>query len=112
LVFRVSEHVTSTGATVRSVIAAVTFEASGKPLILSDWQLINRLNELLDRRTFRRDPAPVPSSPVADNEEKIRQAEAAVRGNLQGLDVPFVVPEVHLVAVLSPSLIDSPSEPA
>jgi hypothetical protein len=112
LVFRVSEHVTSTGATVRSVIAAVTFETSGKPLILSDWQLINRLNEILDRRTLRRDPAAVPSSPVAEVEEKVRQAEAAVRGNLPQLDVPFVVPEVHLLAVFSPSLTESPSDPA
>lgn len=111
VVFRVSEHVTSTGATVRSVIAAVTFEASGEPVILSDWQLIIRLNELLDRRTFRRDPASMPSRPIAEINEKVRQAEAAVNANVQRLDVTFVVPEVHLLAVLSPSLTESPSDP-
>jgi superfamily II DNA or RNA helicase len=110
VVFRVSEHVTSTGATVRSVVAAVTFEVSGEPVVLSDWQLISRLNELLDRRTFRRDPAPAPSSPVAEIDEKVRQAEAIVKANIQQLDVPFLVPEVHLLAILSPSLAESPSD--
>lgn len=110
IVFRVSEQVTSTGATVRSVVAAVTFEKSGEPLVVSDWQLIARLNEILDRRTFRRDPAAVPSGSIAEIDEGIRQAEAVVRAKMQQLDIPFIVPEIHLLAVLSPSLSESLSD--
>ncbi|MEX0700979.1 MAG: hypothetical protein WD069_02680, partial [Planctomycetales bacterium] len=111
VVFRVSEQITSTGATVRSAIAAVEFGPSGESSVLSDWQLVTRLNEILDRRTLRRDPAAIPSGSIPEIEEKVRQSEATIKTDLQRLDVPFVVPEIHLLANLSPTPTENLSEP-
>ena len=111
IVFKVSEHVTSTTTTVRSVVAAVTFATSGEPFIMSDCELIDRLNDLLNRRTFRRDPAPIPSSEPMEIHTRIQEATRAVQENMQQLDVPFVVPDIQLLAVLCPSLRDNPIDP-
>lgn len=58
LIFRVAEQVTSSAASVRSVIAAVDFASLDNPTLFSDWQLIDLLNGLLKRRTFCRDGPP------------------------------------------------------
>ncbi len=111
MVFKVSERVTSTTATVRSVIAAMTFANSGEPVMISDCELIDKLNDMLTRRTFRRDPAPIPSSEPTGIHTRIQEAATAVKENIQHLDVPFVVPDIQLLAVFCPSLRDIPTDP-
>jgi hypothetical protein len=109
-VFRVSEHVTSSTTSVRSVIAAVAFEGSGKPNLLSDWELIDRLNGFFKRRSFRRDP-PVPQLPEKDYfQALVAPALSLVSENLERLDISFVVPDVQLLAMICPSATEVPAE--
>lgn len=110
LIFRVAEHVTSSAASVRSVIAAVEFDSLDNPTLLSDWQLIDRLNGLLKRRTFRRDGPP---AQVLDQERFRAQVDPArqlISDNLARLDVTFVVPDIQLLAMICPSPIEAPAE--
>jgi hypothetical protein len=71
----------------------------------------DRLNDLLNRRTFRRDPAPIPSSEPTEIHARIQEATRAIQENMQQLDVPFVVPDIQLLVVLCPSLRDTPIDP-
>jgi hypothetical protein len=109
LVFKVSERVTSTKATLRSVVVAATFSKEGKVAVVPDCELVERLNEMLNLRTFRRDPAPRSGAPT-DIERKLVEVEAAIKENLESLDVPFLVPDVQLIAILCQSATDAPHE--
>jgi len=106
-VFRIFEHVTSSAASVRSVIAAVESDGEDDFTLLSDWQLIDRLNALLKRRTLRRDPS------VNQLQEKdvfaamVMPATSIVKENLERLDISFVVPDIQLLAVVCPSSTES-----
>lgn len=109
-VFRVSEHVTSSTTSVRSVIAAVAYDGSGNPTLLSDWQLIERLNGLFKRRSFRRDPAPAQLPEVDALQTLVGPAQTLVSDNLARLDVSFVVPDIQLLAMICPSAAEAPAE--
>jgi hypothetical protein len=109
-VFRVSEHVTSSSASVRSVIAAVEYDVKGTATLLSDWQLIERLNALLKRRTLRRDSSAAQLQDKNSFEAMVRPAASMVKDHLERLDVSFVVPDVQLLAMICPSSTDSSLE--
>jgi superfamily II DNA or RNA helicase len=100
-VFRITDKVTSNALTVRSVVAAV--EVRGTQVeVIPDWKLLVRLNELLEKRTLRRDVA---SARPDDSERAFEQAglaQEALHDKLESLDLPFQVPEIQLLAVLWP----------
>ncbi|MBM4092583.1 MAG: hypothetical protein FJ276_24670 [Planctomycetes bacterium] len=111
IVFRISEHVTSRDVTVRSVLAAARVSDKGETDVLQDWQLIDQLNRLLDRRTLRRDPAmPNPADP-ASLLPQLDAARRRIEENLAALDVSFVVPDTQLFALLIPVKADIPQLP-
>jgi superfamily II DNA or RNA helicase len=103
LVFRVSEHVTSSTASVRNAIAAVECDGQDNLTLLSDWQLIDRLNALLKRRTFRRDPAVGQLQEKDAFAAKVNPAASMVKSNLGRLDIFYVVPDIQLLAIVCPS---------
>lgn len=109
-VFRVSERLTSTSAIVRHIIVAAIVDDTGACEVLSDSQLIARVNDSLDRRTLRRD-APV-AQPESANKigYQLHLAQKAVEQQLQKLDVSFVVPQIEVLAILVPLKSDSEPE--
>ena len=113
-VFRVSERITSTSAIVRHVIAGAEVDDSGACEVFADCQLITRLNELLDRRTLRRDPAAAQPEEATKLGSQIEIAQAAIQQQLIILDVSFVVPQIEVLAILVPlssdPLPNGPSE--
>jgi len=115
IVFRISERVTSRDVTVRSVLAAARVVKDGEIELLQDWQLIDQLNRLLERRTLRRDVA-MPNASDSDSLlARIDRARQEIEENLASLDVSFVVPDIQLFAVLIPvktDTLDSSDVPA
>jgi superfamily II DNA or RNA helicase len=110
VIFRVAEQLTSSVGSVRSVIAAVEFDANENPTLLSDWQLIERLNGLLKRRTFRRDGPPAQLPEQDKFRALVNPGRQAVSANLARLDVTFVVPDIQLLAMICPSPAEAPAE--
>lgn len=68
---------------------------------LADWELFIRLNELLGRRTLRRDGAPRCDAEWLQS--MIDDARRLLERRLDGFDLPFDVPDVQVFFVLWPS---------
>lgn len=112
VVFRIVDKVTSNTSNVRSAVVGAVFEsAPATPKLLRDWELVLELNQVLSRRTLKTDPS-IPSPVSIDFvDQLIDNSKNAVRENLQDFDLPFNVPDIQLLAVLYPAVIDaSPTE--
>ena len=108
IVFRITERVTSHDATIRSVLAGVQFEETGQVHVFQDWELVDRINRLLEKRTLRRDPAVANATEATKVLPQIDEARRHVEQHLAALDVFFVVPDIQLFAVLCPVKGDTP----
>lgn len=95
IVFHISDRVTDGGAHVQEVLVGiaaheVTFE------FLKDWQLLNKLNDLSTTDC---------SGKILDTARAVhllKQARLAVDKYLPGLDLPFLVPDIHEIILLWP----------
>lgn len=103
IVFRVSDKVTSRTANVRAIVAGVEVVGTeGK--VLLDWQLLLLLNELLAKRTLRRDGAMERPSDADQADLLLQIAQEAIENRIDEFELPFGVPELDVLAVLWPSV--------
>ncbi|MGH2347791.1 MAG: hypothetical protein ACRDG4_21385, partial [Chloroflexota bacterium] len=89
------------GSVVRAVLFGV--EGANADTLLRDWQVLQRLNELLTqfgRRRCLRDAA-TPSSAAVVREAAVR-AQRTIENRLPTLNLSVSVPRVDLLAVLWP----------
>lgn len=101
-VFQVNDRITTTGATVKSVICGVMIEGDELRLV-RDWEILRYLNNVLEKRTLRRDEAPARSA-IADDLPRLAEAASAfVQKHLASLELPYSQPETTLVASVVPS---------
>jgi ERCC4-related helicase len=101
-VFRIADRVTATGAAVRSVFAGVEVLSDGSFSALLDWQLFDRLNGVLDRRTLRRDDPP-PRPPDCERYAGVlRPAQLFLDDAIRQWDLPFLSPESSWFALIWP----------
>lgn len=100
-VFLVNDRITTTGATVRSVICGVTIEGDHLRLV-RDWEILRNLNSVLEKRTLRRDEPPARSA--ADLTIHLTAAAVVIQEHLTSLDLAFSQPEITLFAAIAPSL--------
>jgi len=107
VVFRIIDKVTTQSSNVRASIVAVDFESAGTPRILRDWELIQKLNQLLEKRTLARDAAAERSVATEVSEGLEVKGRELIRSQIHELDLPFSVPDVQLLAMLHPSSIDA-----
>jgi ERCC4-related helicase len=103
-VFRIADRLTSTGATMRSVFAGVEVKADGVFEPLLDWQLLERLNGVLTRRTLRRDEPPPRPSDYKDCADLLVAAQAFLDRTSQDWDLPFRSPESTWFALIWPGV--------
>jgi hypothetical protein len=101
-VFQINDRVTTTGATVRSVIAGVGL-AEGELRLIRDWEVLRDLNSLLDKRTLRRDEAPQRAADADGLNQMADSAAEFLTGNLETLELPYSQPEIALVAAVVPA---------
>jgi len=93
-VFRVTDRVTSQGSVVRAVIVAVESKAEGR-ILLRDWELVERLNNILRERDPRR--YQVKSTGDATFvQADVEMARKWTASQIGALDLPFRVPEVNV----------------
>jgi hypothetical protein len=107
IVFRIIDKVTTQSSNVRSSIVAIEFETGSSPRVLRDWELIQKLNHLLEKRTLARDAAVERSVDSEVSEELESKGRELVRSQIHDLDLPFGVPDVQLLAMLHPASIDT-----
>ena len=102
VVFRVRDQLTDSEKSSHTMIAAVQVgDAAAEPILLRDWQLIRRLNELPMRKTMMREA----SSQVGDIENTrslVAKAESHLEANLASLDHSFRRPFVEISGLLLP----------
>lgn len=103
-IYRITDRVTTSGSPVRSVVAAVVEKFNGEFELISDWKLISRINQTLERRTLRRDKPPQRTTATALTENLITQATAFLKTNWSELDLPFTHPEAMCVALIQPCI--------
>jgi hypothetical protein len=101
-IYRITNRVTDTGNTVRSVIAGVEGDRKAAELrTLRDEELVSRLNALLTATGMRR---PTSSPRAEEPEAALSMVEAEKRlpqATLGDLDLTFRVPEIQPLALLS-----------
>lgn len=101
-VYQVNDRITTTGATVRSVICGVMGEGDQLRLV-RDWEVLRNLNSVLEKRTLRRDEAPARSA-IADDLPRLAEAASEfVQKHLASLELPYSQPEITLLASVVPS---------
>jgi hypothetical protein len=102
-VFRIIDRVTSVGGTVRAAVVGVEDRADGACQMLRDWELVLRLNALLEDRLVRRPKSAAAADDRAAVEARLAEATRVVEGGLANLDLPFKVPQTDLLAILWPT---------
>ena len=102
LVFRIADKLTSTGATVRSVFAGIEVMPDGSFQALLDWQLLDRLNNLLSRRPLSRTEPPTRPDDYHRCQELLAQAQAFLEDVSRGWELPFRSPECTWFALFWP----------
>jgi SNF2 family DNA or RNA helicase len=102
-VYRVVDKVTSRSSNIRAFVAGVEFLES-RVQIHRDWELLLKLNELLEKRTLRRDEA-MPRPPGTESlDDQIKRGIELIENQMADFDLPFAVPEVHFLGLLLPEL--------
>lgn len=103
IIFYITDRVTGEGGTVKFVIAGVEVKMTTPFFlkVLRDWEILHELNEILvEVGTFPRETQRV------DEVEKIlsivEEAYIYMENNLKGLDLPFKLPAIELLAFLWP----------
>lgn len=97
IVFQVRDRVTESTGPVREVVLGVLYESGAMPTLLRDGELLRRLNGL--------DPKAESVQPQchgADLHGRIEEAQAWIQGQLDELRLPFRVPEVKPLCLISP----------
>lgn len=110
LVFAVTDSVTTGASLVRTTVFGV--ELREHPEVLRDWELLQRLNQVVKGRGYRRANS---SRAVATSEEVARAADEARRlldQRLPEFDLPYSMPTSMLLAVLWPLAEQSRAEEA
>lgn len=102
-VFRITDKVTTTGSTVRSVIVGIAMSEQGEHRVVQDWQIIQLLNKVLEHRTLRRDDAPHRAASTESVRSAVADAQRYLLRNTAELDLPFAMPEASCVTVLYPA---------
>ncbi|WP_278471761.1 DEAD/DEAH box helicase [Gimesia maris] len=100
-VYRVVDKVTSKSSNIRAFVAGVEFLESGVELH-RDWELLLKLNELLVKRTLRRDEAMSRPPGTESLDNQVKQGMDLVETHMADFELPFEVPEVHFLGVLWP----------
>ncbi len=107
ITFRITDKVTSRTRNVRGVVVGIEFRADGL-VVLPDWELLIKLNGLLERRTLRRDGAMVRPCDPERVQSMIEQGRRLLEDRLEAFDLPFDVPELQPFSVLWPSAGEPP----
>jgi hypothetical protein len=113
VVCRVRDRVTGDQRAVRSVTLAVEIDEGeqGADAVLRDWELLQKLNDLLGGRGLRA-PTSAPPGVAGRAERALDRGIALVRNRLSELALPFRFPEVEPLVLLWPvSALLSEPEP-
>ena len=103
VVYRVRDRLTGDQRPVRSVIFGVVIDDAGPgtATVLKDWQLLEKLNELVGRRGFRTGDSVAPTD-IARVEQALDRGTSLVRVVASESCLFFRFPEVEALAVLWP----------
>jgi RNA polymerase sigma factor (sigma-70 family) len=99
-VFRLTDQTTGGGTTVRCAAAGVEDRPNG-PVLLRDWELLQRLNQVTAGRSLR--GLDLQDADGQRRADRLRAAQEFVRGQLATLELPYQIPHAELVGVLWPA---------
>ena len=93
-----------------SVAVGVEVNPNGMEMhLIRDWELLFRLNALAEGRGVRRPRSSTAPEDTDDVRSALNLSQSFVEKNLQGLDLPYLVPSVTALAVLWPIEVISQS---
>lgn len=100
-VYKIYDRITSQDGNIRQIIVGV---GSERKELIHDWQLIDLLNIFLKKKKFDKNIAADYAS------EKlmrfIEDGEAAVRKKMDELNVPFTMPEIKILSLFIPAVVN------
>lgn len=101
---RVVDRVTTDASPVRSVVVGVEIAEAGQPgRLLADWELLQRLNAVLDDRVPQSLRIPASPPDAEGVRSALEHARTQVEAALPSLELPFRMPAVEPLAVFWPS---------
>ena len=100
----ITDRVTSGERNIRSVVSALEIGAGEDEadIFLKDWELLNRLNDLIGKGGLSGKSSPV-AADLARITETIANAQSQIEEKLPVLELPFKIPEIELLSVLWPN---------
>lgn len=100
--FQIVDRVTTSGSTVRCVIAGVECVSEEQFELLRDWEVLERLNNVLSKRTLRRDEAPPRPLDWGNISALNAHAMQWLSDRLPAFELPFTRPEISWIASIWP----------
>ena len=100
IVYRTTDAVTGERRNISSVLAGVELDGA-VAIVLKDWELLQRLNELVSASGFTADDSPA-AADAAAVKAGIEQARSTIEGHLPVFDLPFRTPALELYICVWP----------
>ncbi|MCL4299572.1 MAG: DEAD/DEAH box helicase [Anaerolineae bacterium] len=103
-IFRLTDRITGTGGTVRTVVAGIEMDSSDEQTVtlLSDWKLLEKLNELTEGKGIKRAKFSARPENINLISQTTERARMHLESQLEQLDLPFKIPLLELWAILWP----------
>lgn len=104
-VLRIQDRVTDSGRHLTAVIVGIELDESGEHCqFLLDWQLLQKLNMLMESEKLKAEGSPSPPVKLDQFDLAMQRAQAAAEQHVPTLQLPFQFPEVVPLALLWPML--------
>jgi ERCC4-related helicase len=102
-VFRIIDRVTTTGGSVRSVIAGLTPGQNGEYGLLRDWELVKEMNEIISLSGIKKAETSSPPPHIDSVDAEIEKTTKEMNDRMNALSLPFKIPACELLAVMLPA---------
>lgn len=105
-VMRIQDRVTDSGRHLTAVVVGIELDESGEHCqFLLDWQLLQKLNMLIESEKLKAEPGPAPPVTQDRLDLALQRAKTAAEQHVPTLQLPFQFPEVVPLALVWPTLI-------
>lgn len=102
-IYRVYDRITNSSNTVRAAIIGLEINSENQNVILlSDWQLLLQLNEMLKSKGIKKAETSDGSEDIQLVMDAIKKADTLIRKNYSSFDLPFKRPDFELFGIMWP----------
>ncbi len=101
-IYRITDRVTDTGGSVRSVLVGVAPDEDGRDTILKDWELLQEMNVIINLSGIKKPEISEPPENIDFVDSEIERTRDLLSRQIDSFSLPFKIPSSELMAVVLP----------